>query len=197
MGKGEGRTDLVKGFEHHGHAGEVSDCIVQLLRLLDKVALQYLCGRDGGLDHLVVFLGRLLTERDVLNDVDDVPHARSSEAKFLLVETPVFDTGDEVVEALSLDDVIQNDFVAFFAESGEELGIFAFGYPEGVAQLERPLYYLDAFPGQFIFDVVSVCLGTDFSIVQDEFDGKGAWSDTQRLKGRKLVRLVILVNVHY
>lgn len=52
------------------------------------------------------------------------------------MESPVFDAGDEVVEAFSLDNVVQCDFAPLLAVAREERRIIGAGDPEKVSKVE-------------------------------------------------------------
>jgi hypothetical protein len=109
-----------------------------------------------------IFLEMVGVHRYFFNDVDHILDSAFAEAEFLLVESSVFDA------AYQIDDVVEKDFVAFGAESGEESWISDFGYPENIAELEGSHYGLHAGSEKIILHVVSICLRTDFSDVEDK-----------------------------
>jgi len=171
--RGETGTYLIKRLQHPRHPHQVPDRIIQLPRPLHEIPVHDLRPRDGRHHGIVVRLRRLRADGILLDDIHDVLHARFLHAEFLLVEAAVFDAADEVVEALALDDPVEDDFLAFFAEAGEVAGVFHFGDPHGVAEVEGPDDGLDALGDEAVLDVVPVCFGADLPVVQEEFHGEG------------------------
>ena len=100
------RFAFIEGLQQPRHARQVADRVVELQGALDEIPVQHLRLPDRRLHHVVVPRFVLCAEADLLDQVDYVLDPRSPEAEFLLVESPVFDAGDEVVEAFALDDVV-------------------------------------------------------------------------------------------
>lgn len=145
--------------------------------MLDEVAVDDLCGCDGGLDRVVELGGFFAADGEGFDEVDDVLDAGFAEAEFLFLEASVCDAADEVVEAFAFDDPIEGDLVAFFAVGGEEGGGVEFGDPEEIAQFQRAHEGFGALFGELVADVVAVVFGADFSVVEDEVDGECARLD--------------------
>ena len=116
------RFRFVEGFEHARHTGEVADCFVEFLGLLDEIAVDDLGGRDGGLNGFVKLGEFFAAESAFFDEVNHVFQPGLAEPEFLLLKTAVGDAADEVIEPFPLHDPIERDLVAFFAVMVGEIG---------------------------------------------------------------------------
>lgn len=166
--KGGGGWYLVYRSQQTRHPRQVADAFIQPFRALDREAVDDLRARDGRLHGGPVLGLGLLAQPDFLDQVDDVGDAGAAQPELLLAEPPVLDAGDQVVEALALDDVVERDEVAFLAVAGEEVGVFELGDPEEVAEREGADEGPDAvFVEELGFDVGPIFPRADFAVVED------------------------------